>query len=158
MKHAGCYHVLHQTTFVWTLGADEMNESGLVALEQSRATLSDEIAQRVKCALELMKEQGIAPSFYSVADAAQVARSTLYRRSDLRSLVEEARGSFGAQSNGYSAVAARLADLQLENTRLKAKMQFLQAENSALLRAAEPVEHAAVFEYEFITLGTTFVA
>ena len=139
--------------FCFGIGGFKMGEYGLAALEQSREALSDEIARRVKDVLELMKEQGIAPSFYSVADAAQVARSTLYRRPDLRSLVEEARESSRVQPNGYSAVAARLADLQLENTRLKAKIQFLEAGNSYLLRAAESIEHAAIFEYEFITLG-----
>ena len=49
------------------------------------------VAQRAICAIENMVERGERISFYSVAKEAQIARSTLYRRDDLRALVEMAR-------------------------------------------------------------------
>ena len=52
---------------------------------------------RVAAAIEGLLAEGSTVSFYSVAERAQVARSTLYRRPDLKAAVEEARAASSAE-------------------------------------------------------------
>ena len=54
-------------------------------------------AARVAAAIEGLLAEGSAVSVYSVAERAQVARSTLYRRPDLKAAVEEARAASAAE-------------------------------------------------------------
>ena len=61
------------------------------ALDGARKRYAEETARRVRSAINLLVSQGRVPSFYSIANSAQVARSTLYRRTDLRQMVEQAR-------------------------------------------------------------------
>ncbi len=86
--------------------------------EQREAT-----AARVAAAIESLLAEGSAVSFYSVAERAQVARSTLYRRPDLKTAVEEARS--------VSAVAptcdGERAGLAREVAELRRKVDELSA-------------------------------
>lgn len=59
----------------------------LAAVRQAR---SDDVKRRVERAIGELLCAGCSVSFYAVADRAQVARSTLYRRDDLRTLVRAA--------------------------------------------------------------------
>lgn len=61
------------------------------AREGARQAYSQAVALRVRAVLDDMAAQGVVPSFYTVAERACVARSTLYRRPELKRLVAEAR-------------------------------------------------------------------
>lgn len=60
-----------------------------------------QMEERVCAVLYDMLTSGEVPSFYSVATRSQIARSTLYRKARLRSLIERAREkAFEARSSG----------------------------------------------------------
>lgn len=61
------------------------------ALAVTRAKKFERERSVVERAVAYLCEQGVKPSFYAVAKASGVSRSTLYRRPELRELVEEAR-------------------------------------------------------------------
>lgn len=63
----------------------------LTGIESARKARSDDMTARVSDAVEALMAEGAPVSFYTVAGRAQVARSTLYRRPDLRAVVEAAR-------------------------------------------------------------------
>ena len=75
---------------------------------------SDEIARRAITAIGEMQASGERISFYSVAKRAQVARSTLYRRADLRELVEGARANKGFSLPDATDACSRVAELEEE--------------------------------------------
>ena len=65
-------------------------------------------------------------SFYSVATRAQVARSTLYRRPDLRRLVEDARASERLSSPSAANPPSRIAELESELARVRQERDELK--------------------------------
>ena len=65
-----------------------MGQAHLEAINQDS---HDEVVARVRQALSELQAANKRISFYSVAEKAQVARSTLYRCNDLRRLIETAR-------------------------------------------------------------------
>lgn len=60
-------------------------------LREQREAQMEGTAARVASAIDDLLAEGSAVSFYSVAERAKVARSTLYRRPELRAAVEDAR-------------------------------------------------------------------
>lgn len=101
----------------------------------------DAVARRTKAAIGEMLANGERVSFYSVAARAQVARSTLYRRADLRKLIEDARGDESATLSNALA-AAKIADLEEELARVR-------RERDKLMRA---MAEAKPIEYRFVQL------
>lgn len=78
---------------------------------------------RVAAAIEGLLDEGSAVSFYSVAERAQVARSTLYRRPDLKTAVEEARAASSAEQmrvGGQVGLAREVAELRRKVDELSA--------------------------------------
>ena len=75
----------------------------------------EETATRVASAIDGLLAEGSAVSFYSVAERAQVARSTLYRRPELRAAVEGARSASAAEpirDDGQTGLAREVAELR----------------------------------------------
>ena len=72
-------------------------------------------------------------SFYSVAKRAQVARSTLYRRPDLRRLVEGAR-------EGEAAAIADEADAASDIERLEEELACVRRERDRLRKAMDAMQ------------------
>lgn len=97
-------------------------------LNATRRTRSSQVESRVRAVLLRMEAEGIAPSFYTVAKEARVARSTLYRRPELRRLVEEARNA--AQQTLANPIDQN--DLLRENARLRASLEKIQRECAVL--------------------------
>lgn len=101
-----------------------MEDRAIGALDAARKRYSEEVAERVRAAIDDICAQGKVPSFYSVASRSHVARSTLYRRSDLRRMVDGAR---------TRVVDRQLPEcekppskrLDLENERLRSKLKTL---------------------------------
>ena len=61
------------------------------ALIEAREKYSNIIENKVRWAIEAIVAEKKTPSFYNVASRAQVARSTLYRKPELKALVVAAR-------------------------------------------------------------------
>lgn len=57
-----------------------------------------DVEKRVREALKACVATGDKPTFYTIAQRAGVARSTIYRRDDLRNLVEAGRNAWIAQN------------------------------------------------------------
>ena len=93
-------------------------------LANVRKNRSEDIAHRVERAISLLREQGKQPSFYSVSSVAQVARSTLYRREDLKRLVIAAREkpSVSCKSDAFDDLRK---GLRCENEQLRAEIENL---------------------------------
>lgn len=127
------------------------------AREGARQAYSQAVALRVRAVLDDMAAQGVVPSFYTVADRACVARSTLYRRPELKRLVAEAREAalrpvlrageadepreaadalcgLTAGRDGLVALRGELATLRCENAALRRGRDSLVGENAALQR------------------------
>ena len=100
----------------------------------------NEVEHRVKVAIEEMRAGGERISFYSVANRAQVARSTLYRRDDLRRLVEEARGGGAASMPSGFDVVSDIERLEGELARVRRERDELE---KAML-AMRPVRYHIV--------------
>lgn len=66
-----------------------------LSIRASAAT--DDLPDRVRWAIGDLRDRGDRVSFYTVAQRAQIARSTLYRRDDLKRLVMSARESMSAR-------------------------------------------------------------
>ena len=66
-------------------------------LHERREAQMERTAARVASAIDGLLAEGSAVSFYSVAERAKVARSTLYRRPELRAAVEGARCASAAE-------------------------------------------------------------
>lgn len=62
----------------------------------ARESKSRQIERRVRVAVDALVAEGKVPSFYVVSERAKVARSTLYRRPELRALVDRARDTVGS--------------------------------------------------------------
>ena len=88
-----------------------MQPSYLVKSNESR---HDRIAARTMAAIDEMIAQSESVSFYSVSKRAKVARSTLYRRDDLRRIVEKARSGNFAPSSEEANWKALAEDLEKE--------------------------------------------
>ena len=100
---------------------------------EANRTRSDEVARRVKVAIEVMQADGERISFYAVAKRAQVARSTLYRRLDLRRLVEGAREERAAmipgkydRPSGIGRLEEELADVRRERDELREALDAMR--------------------------------
>ena len=106
------------------------------ALVGARQAHSRAVALRVRAVLADMAAHGVVPSFYAVAERACVARSTLYRRSELKRLVAEAREDAlrpALRAGGADApceVAAEHGELVV----LRREVAALRSENAALRR------------------------
>ncbi|WP_296013038.1 DUF6262 family protein [uncultured Adlercreutzia sp.] len=94
------------------------------ALAENRRMASEEMHERVRAAIDELMRSGITPSFYAVADLAGVSRSTLYRRPDLRRMVEEAREQ---ATRLHPSWRTALNQLEVENASLKQQVVQLQA-------------------------------
>lgn len=72
-------------------------------------------AARVASAIDGLLAESSAVSFYSVAERAKVARSTLYRRPELRAAVEGARSASAEKpvhADEQAALAREVAELR----------------------------------------------
>ena len=87
----------------------------------------DEMAIQVETSIYRLQSDGRRVSFYSVAEQAGIARSTLYRRDDLREMVMVAR----TRSNGRTRKLRppfsqrQMADLQAELRKVTLERDFL---------------------------------
>ena len=84
-------------------------------LHERREAQMERTAARVASAIDGLLAEGSAVSFYSVAERAQVARSTLYRRPELRAAVEGARSASAAEpirDDGQTGLAREVAELR----------------------------------------------
>ena len=90
-------------------------------LSASRQARSQEVQQRVRDAVASLAEEGRVPSFYQVAQRAQVSRSTLYRNPVLRGLVEHARaevaGRLGETGSRWEKEGGSFAESPLTASR-----------------------------------------
>lgn len=93
------------------------------ALVNSRRQTSEEISKRVRAAVDELTRSGITPSFYSVASLSGVSRSTLYRKPELRQIVEEARSCADHLLPSWHAA---LTQLETENESLRKQVALLQ--------------------------------
>ncbi len=98
---------------------------------------------RVQAAVNDLAAEGKIPSFYQVAQRVGVARSTLYRRADLKAVVVQGRwaatdGGGAAGRAGPAApcgdVGACAADDRAERAALEAALEALQRERDVLAR------------------------
>lgn len=91
------------------------------ALEVHRDSQRADTAVRVQHAIDELLAEGTRVSFYSVAQRAQVARSTLYRRPDLKTLVEAAR--LQPENAGTVSTCTRIDQLEAEIAQLKEEVR-----------------------------------
>lgn len=102
--------------------------------------------ESVRDAIASLLAEGATPSFYKVADRAQIARSSLYRKQNLRRLVEDAREGRGI--GGYSAHS--YDRLVQENENLRREIHELRREMEAMSGAEIVVigeRQSSVIEY-----------
>lgn len=90
-------------------------------LGELRAANAMRMERAVRCAISSLVQEGKTLSFYNVAARSQVARSTLYRRQALRSLVEAAR----ARASSQPPQVDPYAHLLEENARLRQEVSRL---------------------------------
>ena len=115
-----------------------------IQIAEANKARGNEVARRTKVAIEEMLVGGERISFYSVAKRAQVARSTLYRRPDLRRLIEGARG-------GETAAIADEPDVDSDIERLEGELARVLKERDELretMGALRPIR------YHFVSLDT----
>lgn len=93
------------------------------ALADSRQLANEEMHDRVRAAIDELLRSEITPSFYAVADLAGVSRSTLYRKPELRRMVEEARDQASQLQPSWRTA---LNKLEVENASLKQQLAYLQ--------------------------------
>lgn len=94
-------------------------------LHERREAQMKRTAARVTSAIDGLMAEGSAVSFYSVAERAKVARSTLYRRPELRAAVEGARGASATepmQAEGQTGLAREVAELRRKVDRLSRRL------------------------------------
>lgn len=99
----------------------------VLAKAREQASVSTE--HRVRIAVRKLTESNSPISFYSVAATAHVARSTLYRRPDLKAMIIEARKGYResfAWKDGTTQIQQENARLQLELTRYYEENQRLK--------------------------------
>lgn len=110
-----------------------MSENGIRALDAERRRASEEIADRVRLAVGALLAEGRTPSFYTVADVAGVARSTLYRRDDLKEIIVRAReGASLLAGSCESPQAVYISQLLEESERLRSELGEVRDELSRL--------------------------
>ena len=101
-----------------------MQPECLTAINDARHA---DIVRRTKLAIANLQTTGKRISFYSVADKAQVSRSTLYRCRDLRELVEQARsGVLPSLQDQPDSLASRMAELEAELARVRQERDTLR--------------------------------
>ena len=102
-------------------------------LEKARELYGNIMERNVRVALSQIAAESKVPSFYSVAERAQVARSTLYRKPELRKLVIDARAEATCSS---SPVPSLLDALRSENARLENEVRLLRRQLDSLAESA----------------------
>lgn len=115
-----------------------------------RITYGDEVTVRVRNAVEGLLAEGERVTFYAVADRAEVARSTLYRRDDLKAIIIAARSGCAITER-----ADKLEALRLENERLRGELEDA-ASSIHFLRGQLAKKHRLCnggAEYLFVTLS-----
>ena len=102
------------------------NQDGLIG---KRQIADAEMSVRVRRAVDDLVRAGITPSFYSVAELAGVARSTLYRKPALRQMVDGAKQVI---VDGQPSWRTAIKQLKVENESLRRRVSLL----TCALRAA----------------------
>lgn len=120
---------------------------------------------RVQAAVNDLAAEGKTPSFYQVAQRVGVARSTLYRRADLKAVVVQGRraavdggGAAGRAGPAESCgdVGACAADDRAERAALEAALEALQKERDVLawrLALRQRLDDRPRFVYAVCRLG-----
>lgn len=93
------------------------------ALTDHRRQANGAMHERVRTAIDELLCSEITPSFYAVADLAGVSRSTLYRKPELRRMVEEARDQAATLQPSWRTA---LDQLEAENAALQNQIAHLQ--------------------------------
>lgn len=100
-----------------------------IDLENANNNRHNRIVSQVEDAIERLLAQSKNVSFYSVAKEAGVARSTLYRVSELRNLVENAR-SFNTngipQTPSKAQLLQRISELETELTHVQRRVEDMR--------------------------------
>ncbi len=117
---------------------DKINSRQINALKKATANRKADIFVRVNEALKLMKQDEIPISFQSVAKYANVSKTTLYARSELKSLVEQERNNneninrlhekdkvILRQKKEISVLTKRVGYLQTELSELKQQLEVI---------------------------------
>ena len=104
----------------------------------------DHVTECTIAAIANLKARGDRISFYSIAKEAQIARSTLYRRPDLRLLVESARSYQENTETGSPAPQSRVFELEKQ-------LERVSRERDELLE----ISYAKECEYIFIGYKNT---
>ena len=120
------------------------------ALSVARIERDGRMLHDVESAIAGIIQDNQTLSFYRVAERARIARSTLYRKPELRSLVEQAR-------EHQAAIAKRASvsrvDLLEENELLRQEIEELTCKFQAILsdscRATQALS-GGIFEYAVI--------
>lgn len=73
--------------------------------------MTDDVLERVEAACAELAEHGEAVTFASVADRARIGRATLYRRPELRTVVEDARAR-AREAHTLSGLATEIRQLR----------------------------------------------
>ena len=103
-----------------------------IQIAEANKARGNEVARRTRAAVEEMLAGGERISFYSVAKRAQVSRSTLYRRPDLRRLVEGARGGGEAAIADGLGAASDIERLEGELARVRRERDELREAMGAM--------------------------
>lgn len=92
------------------------------SLRHFRVRREDFMEESVRNAIASLLAERESLSFYKVAERAQVARSTLYRKQNLRRMVENARAGRGVGGNALS----KCDELARENESLRREVHKLR--------------------------------
>lgn len=101
-----------------------------ICLVNANDTRHEELVRRTRAAIEELAGQSKRISFYSVAEKAGIARSTLYRSPDLRQLVKSARAGEAIPLSDEGALRTRIAELEQELEIAKREIQFARRRQS----------------------------
>ncbi|NCA31672.1 hypothetical protein [Adlercreutzia muris] len=135
------------------------------AVEVASGARGSSLKARVQAAVNDLAAEGKTPSFYQVAQRVGVARSTLYRRADLKAVVVQGRraavdggGAAGRAGPAESCgdVGAYTADDRAERAALEAALEALQKERDALawrLALRQRLDDRPRFVYAVCRLG-----
>ena len=96
----------------------------------------DELA-RIEAACTALAAAGTPITFQAVAARAQISRTTLYRRADLRALVEEHR-ALGREATTLSGLTVQIDQLRRSLEALAAKVRHHEEALRRLERARNP--------------------
>ena len=111
-------------------------------LAETNKTRYDEVSLRVEKAIGELLAQSKRISFYSVAEKAGVARSTLYRRKDLRAAVEEARNAMPSSMPCRTEAHTCIGELKMELEQANRRIAEL-----------ESVLHYTSYRYAFVAMS-----